>query len=85
MSITISPAATPPLAQPTDMSTHAERILDESALDEQIHTLAQPSGYQGQQEDGRDASSATKRRRKCGECIGCQPIREDCGECVVCK
>jgi len=55
-------------------------------------TLMQPVEPQSQREDESGATGATvkkqggKKRPKCRECIGCQPIqKEDCGECPACK
>ena len=48
-------------------------------------TLKQSAEHQGQQENERGGQKL-KKRQKCGECIGCQPIqKEDCGECGDCK
>ena len=48
-------------------------------------TLKQSAEHQGQQENERGGQKL-KKRQKCGECIGCQPIqKEDCSECGDCK
>ena len=48
-------------------------------------TLTQPAEHQGQQEDERGGQKQ-RRRQKCRECIGCQPIQnKDCGDCEACK
>ena len=65
---------------PTRDITEQYNSLHVIVLPVAMPTLIQPAEHQGQQDER--GGQKLKTRRKCGECIGCQPIqKEDCGEC----